>query len=591
MRRNLAIVGIFALITVASAMPLFVLGQDSGVYAEAVGQANLRARPDLNSAQVGEISVGTIYPILGRSEFYPWVLLGNRDSFLPVGWVFVDLVTVYGDLNQVPFSSVDVNEAPRPTVTLTPIDLVAAQGGNIDQIIVSTATAPTLTPTANFQVRGAVLNEINVRYGPGVDYPALNRAFEGDVFEITAYHTQFPWVQVRYTDSPNGFAWIAADLLDITGDLYRLPAITTTRFDLPELTPTPSVRQASDLPGQAAQISPQFAALGDRIWNLILDADFLPESTRFGAVYLQDLQTGEAITFGNDIAFSGTSINKIPILLEYFDTLDGYPNGPEAVDVANTMICSENVATNRLLSVIGDGDQILGAEDTTQLLHDLGLQNTFLTAPFEIPSTIAPTPPPRPIIAPETEADQTRANPNPTNQMTVDEMGYLLSTVYDCAYHEAGSLIANFDNKFTPQECRKALHIMSNNTVDALLKAGVPVGIRVAHKHGWINDTHGNAAVIFTPGGDYVLVMMLYQPTWLDFSESLPLIAEVSREVYNYYNPNEPLAQVRQGYIPTVDECNYTFDDPLVGEISSPFFLDLNDTSLFYQPANAPIDG
>jgi hypothetical protein len=132
---------------------------------------------------------------------------------------------------------------------------------------------------------------------------------------------------------------------------------------------------------------------------------------------------------------------------------------------------------------------------------------------------------------------------------------------------------------------------MSNNTVDALLKAGVPVGIRVAHKHGWINDTHGNAAVIFTPGGDYVLVMMLYQPTWLDFSESLPLIAEVSREVYNYYNPNEPLAQVRQGYIPTVDECNYTFDDPLVGEISSPFFLDLNDTSLFYQPANAPIDG
>jgi hypothetical protein len=168
--------------------------------------------------------------------------------------------------------------------------------------------------------------------------------------------------------------------------------------------------------------------------------------------------------------------------------------------------------------------------------------------------------------------------------MTVEEMGWLLGAIYQCAYNEAGPLIDKFDGAFTPQECRKILYVMSNNTVDALLKAGVPSGVRVAHKHGWINDTHGNAGVFFTPGGDYVMVMMLFQPEWLEFTESLPLIAEVSRTVYNYYNPTEPLQEVRQGYIPTVEECNYAADSPLVGEIAAPYFLSTLEPGLFFNP-------
>jgi hypothetical protein len=112
---------------------------------------------------------------------------------------------------------------------------------------------------------------------------------------------------------------------------------------------------------------------------------------------------------------------------------------------------------------------------------------------------------------------------------------------------------------------------MSNNNVDALLKAGVPADTRVAHKHGWIEDTHGNAAVFFTPGGDYVLVMMLYQPTWLFYEESLPLIAEVSRRVYNYYNPDAPQGAIREGFIPPADSCNFR-GSPLVADLTSPVF-------------------
>jgi beta-lactamase class A len=112
---------------------------------------------------------------------------------------------------------------------------------------------------------------------------------------------------------------------------------------------------------------------------------------------------------------------------------------------------------------------------------------------------------------------------------------------------------------------------MSNNTVDALLKAGVPADIRVAHKHGWIPDTHSNAAVFFTPGGDYVIAMIMYQPEWLNFQESLPVIAEVSRQVYNYFNPDSPQPIVRDGFIPEANDCNYT-GDPLVIDLMQPIW-------------------
>lgn len=117
------------------------------------------------------------------------------------------------------------------------------------------------------------------------------------------------------------------------------------------------------------------------------------------------------------------------------------------------------------------------------------------------------------------------------------------------------------------------MHVMTNNTVDALLKAGVPEDIPVAHKHGWVTDTHSNAAIFFTPGGDYVLVATMHNPFWLVFDESLPVIANVSRMVFNHYNPDRALDEPREGFIPPTDQCNYTAEDQVVIDLASPTYL------------------
>ena len=192
------------------------------------------------------------------------------------------------------------------------------------------------------------------------------------------------------------------------------------------------------------------------------------------------------------------------------------------------------------------------------------MTRSFLIAPFTTIGT--PEPAPFPLMFPATAADQVKAAPDLSNQLTVVEIGALLANLYQCAYGGGGALLQHYGEALDARECRQMLHVMSNNTVDALLKSGAPANTRVAHKHGWIADTHGNAALFFTPGGDYVIAMMLFQPQWLDFQESLPLFAEVSRRVYNHFNSDQPQQLGREWFIPDVNSCNY-FGDPLIADL------------------------
>ena len=55
-----------------------------------------------------------------------------------------------------------------------------------------------------------------------------------------------------------------------------------------------------------------------------------------------------------------------------------------------------------------------------------------------------------------------------------------------------------------------------------------------------------DAGIVFTPGGNYVIVIMLYKPNWLEWEISSPLIANMSRATYNFFNFDNPyLADTR----------------------------------------------
>jgi hypothetical protein len=62
----------------------------------------------------------------------------------------------------------------------------------------------------------------------------------------------------------------------------------------------------------------------------------------------------------------------------------------------------------------------------------------------------------------------------------------------------------------------------------------------VAHKHGWTEsplDSLGDAGVVFSPAGDYVLSIFLWNGREMDWVPTSGLVADLSRAVYNYFNP------------------------------------------------------
>jgi beta-lactamase class A len=105
-----------------------------------------------------------------------------------------------------------------------------------------------------------------------------------------------------------------------------------------------------------------------------------------------------------------------------------------------------------------------------------------------------------------------------------------------------GALIAAFPDEITQQECELMITYLARNQIAVLIQSGVPSGTVVAHKHGWANEedgllhTIGDVAIVYSPGGDYVLTIFVHHPVQAVFDPVNELFAELSGAVYNYYN-------------------------------------------------------
>jgi beta-lactamase class A len=248
------------------------------------------------------------------------------------------------------------------------------------------------------------------------------------------------------------------------------------------------------------------------------------------SIYIKDLASGEEFSDDADVAYAGMSILKIAIMVEAYKHLDAPPDADTTKILTETMTLSGNFTANLLLrDTIGDGDAYQGVRRLNETMKLIGLVNTFMATPYDedvLPQHISTSANSRTDIS---------TNPDPFMQTTPQDMGRLLEMVYQCA-DGGGTLIAAYPDELTPDECQAMLDIMSQNHIGSLIEAGVPEEIPVAHKHGWVGDSHGDAGIVFTPGGDYVLCIYLYHTDWLEWEVSSPLMARISEATYNYFN-------------------------------------------------------
>jgi beta-lactamase class A len=261
-------------------------------------------------------------------------------------------------------------------------------------------------------------------------------------------------------------------------------------------------------------------------------------------IYITDLQSGEVLHFiyrdgglvpvNPDLAFTASSTIKIPIMISTYKkagpTLD-----EETKNLILDMITkSENPQSDLLMSKL---DEFRGPLIVTDTLRQLGIENTFIAGYFFDNAPLLEV-----IRTPANSRTDVTTNPDIYNQVTPSDIGIILEDLYQCSETGGGALVAAFPGKITKDSCREMINFLKQDRIGVLIEAGLPDGTQLAHKHGWISGPSGiiqnisDAAIVYSPGGDYVLAIYVYHPVQAIWEPVSEMIAKISEAVYNYFN-------------------------------------------------------
>jgi len=342
------------------------------------------------------------------------------------------------------------------------------------------------------------------------------------------------------------------------------------------------------LPITAASGSqPGLATLRQLIIDYLNSQNFIYDGqTTIASVFIMDLRTGEEINILSDVAFSAASTMKLPILIDYYRYLDAPPTQDEAWVMANSLLCSNNGSSNLLMRILGENDISRGLQSVSNTAQYLGARNTYISAPFiemlgQEPLSVA---------APQTNPNANYdANADLFNQTTAEDLGTLFNLVYDCAQFGSGLMNAYPNGEITQNECRQILELTSANDLQRLLQGGIPEGVRISHKNGWVNDTVGEAGVVYSPNGNhYIISVFLWeQAEFQNYEKLWPLVEEISRAAWNYFNPENPLLTARDDLPRTAQECYLADASGAITEyvyLPPPDQLDLNNINGWRTP-------
>ncbi|MGH7656123.1 MAG: serine hydrolase [Gemmatimonadaceae bacterium] len=288
------------------------------------------------------------------------------------------------------------------------------------------------------------------------------------------------------------------------------------------VTPVTRTPPASQMPGV-----PQVDALRERIATTI--------AKRPGAdvaVYYQDLARPDSLRLNADLSFHAASTMKVPVMIELFRRVDsGTLSLDQTVPVVNRFPSLVD-GTPFSLDSADDSDVSLyrrvGGTATFRELNELMIAHSsnFATNlmlarldPKAVNATAHALGARNMTVLRGVEDDKAFAK-GLNNTTTARDLGVLLTGI------ERGTVASR-------RSCSAMKSVLLEQEFSTEIPAGLPPGVRVAHKTGWITGTRHDAAIVYPPGRPpYVLVVLTRNiPVVKDAQQ---LIATISREVYDF---------------------------------------------------------
>ena len=195
-----------------------------------VARLNLRAAPSITAPIVTRLPQGAMVRILAISDDGRWYEVETSDA--STGW----LVGIY----------VATDAAPATAVAAT--TSVPATQADAQQKFADGTPAATTTPA-----------RMNVRSGPGTNYPVIASAPAGSQYEVIGLNPARDWYQVRVPgqDAPG---WLFARLTTLSGDLAKAPLLTEAELPAPPAANPASAASPAPTANPASAAAPSASA-------------------------------------------------------------------------------------------------------------------------------------------------------------------------------------------------------------------------------------------------------------------------------------------------------------------------------------------
>lgn len=255
-------------------------------------------------------------------------------------------------------------------------------------------------------------------------------------------------------------------------------------------------------------------------------------------MYIYDFATGTSAVYNGSTVFSGASLMKVAIMLTAYATLPEFDDATTAA-LREMIVNSNNNDANAVLAAIGGGAptdaaaQLEGVRSMNAFLAELGLQYTYMNVPYAGVDSLNLTIPQGPAI----EGSPPYTAPDPLVRTTPAEISRLLVLIEDCQ-QGVGDLLLRYPDTLSPDDCAAMLDLLAANADDSRMVQGVPAGVRVEHKSGWVSDMQADTGIVRSPGGDYLLTVFVWRDTTeIPDQEARDMLAALSRLVYTGYNP------------------------------------------------------
>lgn len=220
------------------------------------------------------------------------------------------------------------------------------------------------------------------------------------------------------------------------------------------------------------------------------------------SVCVVNLETDQKFVI-NDSSQPSASVMKLFIMGAVYRAIDEgtLERTDEILSLLSGMISySSNEAANQLLVYLGGGNWMAGIDAVNDYIASEG----YSTGTVEYNGF--------------DNADMVEY-PDHVNLVTASDVAEILSRIYHRTFSSRSV-------------CNEAEEWLLNQDTRYKIPRGLPDGVQVGNKTGETSTTENDAAIVYGPGCDYILVVL--SNSWESAAEAEDRITEISSEVYRY---------------------------------------------------------